>query len=52
VTKQPQQQPFHEPVGLSPEEVRTTSIWIVSLSLAVVVLAAATLVWLRLSGRI
>ena len=48
----PGQQPFHEPVGLSPEDVRTTPIWIVSLVLALVVLAAGVLVWLRLTDRI
>jgi hypothetical protein len=52
VPRQPKQQPFHEPIGPSPEEVRTTPIWIVSLVLALLVLAAAVVVWLRLSGRI
>jgi hypothetical protein len=51
VTK-PVQQPFHEPVGPTPEDVRTTPIWVVSLVLAVIVLAAGVLVWLRLTDRI
>lgn len=48
----PGQQPFHEPIGLSPEEVETSPVWIVSLVLAVVVLVAGVVMWLRLTERI
>ena len=50
--KQPKQQPFHEPIGISPEETTTSPIWIVSILLAILILAAGVAVWLRLTGRI
>jgi hypothetical protein len=52
VPRRPRQQPFHEPIGLSPEGTRPDRRWIVSLIVAVLVLAAGVLAWLRLTGRI
>jgi hypothetical protein len=52
VPGQPEQQPFHEPIGPSSEYVRSTPIWIVSLLLSIIVLAAGVLVLLRMMGRI
>ncbi len=50
--KLPKQQPFHEPIGISPEETSTSPVWIVSLLLAILILAVAVIVWLRATGRI
>jgi hypothetical protein len=48
----PRQEPFHEPIGFSPEGERTSRRWILSLAAALVVLAAGVVVWLRLTERI
>ena len=49
----PRQQPFHEPIGFSPEAYTTTRRWFV-LTIAVVVVAVVVGVisLLRLTGRL
>lgn len=48
----PRQEPFHEPIGLSPESDRTSRRWILSLTAALMVLAAGVVAWLGLTERI
>jgi hypothetical protein len=52
VARHPRQQPFHEPIGLSPEGEEPSRRWILSLIVAVLVLVAGIVAWLRLTGRI
>jgi hypothetical protein len=48
----PRQEPFHEPIGLSPEGERTSRRWILSLTVALMLLVAGVVAWLRLTERI
>jgi hypothetical protein len=52
VPKRLRQQPFHQPIGSSPEGISTSRRWILSLIVSVLVLAAGVIAWLRLTGRI
>jgi hypothetical protein len=52
LTRRPRQQPFHEPIGVSPETYATSRRWIATLVLAVLVLAAGVVAWLEATGRI
>jgi hypothetical protein len=52
VPRRPRQQPFHQPIGLSPEGEQPNRRWILSLIVAVLVLLAGVFAWLRLTGRI
>jgi hypothetical protein len=52
VPRRPRQQPFHEPIGVSPEAFRTSRRWIGSFVLALLVLLAAVAAWLRLTERL
>jgi hypothetical protein len=47
----PRQEPFHEPIGLSPEGERITRRWILSLTVALMVLAGGVVAWLLLTER-
>jgi hypothetical protein len=50
VTRRPRQQPFHEPIGLSP--ATRSRRWILSLAAAAFVLVAGIVAWLRLTERL
>jgi hypothetical protein len=52
VPRRPSQQPFHEPIGLSPEGEPASRRWILTLVLAILVLAAGIVAWLLLTERI
>ncbi|HEX2030231.1 MAG TPA: hypothetical protein VHL78_02355 [Actinomycetota bacterium] len=43
-------EPYHEPIGLSPEVHRISRRWVVAAVAAVISLAAGVLVLLRLGG--
>jgi hypothetical protein len=49
--RRPRQQPFHQPIGLSPEG-DTTRRWILTLVLVILVLAAGVAARLLLTDRI
>jgi uncharacterized protein involved in exopolysaccharide biosynthesis len=52
VARLPVQQPFHEPIGISPEVHRVSRRWLATLAATVVVLALGVLAVLRMTGRI
>jgi hypothetical protein len=46
----PRQQPFHEPVGTSPEDARIARRWLVTLLLIVVAVVAGGIALFRLTA--
>lgn len=46
----PRQQPFHEPVGLSPEDDRVSRRWLLTMLAGIAVLAAGLITLFRLTA--